>query len=94
MMKTTRTKAEEKFAASQKNFQQAMNEREKAKKAKAEQVVKLKALRLAKEAEDKKAEEEAAAVKAAAKRKKPVRAAKAAAKTPVKTTAEATAKAD
>ena len=76
-MKTARTKAEEKFNASEKNFKQAMREKEKEQVARAKHVTYLRDLRLAKEAADKKAADEAAAAKLRAKKKKtPVRAQK------------------
>jgi hypothetical protein len=67
MLKSGKLRAEEKFAATQKKYQQALNEKEKARQERAEHVASLRALRLAKEAADKKAAEKAAAEKAAAK---------------------------
>jgi peptidoglycan hydrolase CwlO-like protein len=69
----TRSKAEQKFAATQKKAKQAVKEKEKSWLELNERVAKLKALRLAKEAADKEAAEQAAAEKAAAKKKRPVR---------------------
>lgn len=69
-MKPARTKAEQKFAASDKAFKEVMRERQKEQIARAQHVEHLRALRLAKEAEDKKAEELAAASKPKTKRKK------------------------
>ncbi len=65
-----KSRAEEKFAATQKKDKQALKGKEKALQERAEHVANLKALRLAKEADDKKAAEEATAEKAAAKKKK------------------------
>ena len=72
MLKSIRTKAEERFAAIQKKDEQALKEREKARLEMAKHVAGLRALRLAKEAADKKAAEKAAE-KAATKTKKPSR---------------------
>ncbi len=69
MLKSIKSRAEEQFAATQKKDKQALKEKEKARQEKAEHVASLRALRLAKEAADKKA----AAEKAAAKNKKPSR---------------------
>ncbi len=60
MLKSVKSKAEEKFAAIQKKDKQALKEKEKALQERAEHVASLRALRLAKEAADKKAAEEAA----------------------------------
>ena len=68
MLKSARSRAEERFAATQKKDKQALNEKEKARQEEAENVARLRALRLVKEAADKKAAE-----KAAAKNKKPSR---------------------
>ncbi len=68
MLKSARSRAEEQFTATQKKDRQALNEKEKARQEEAENVARLRALRLAKEAADKKAAE-----KAAAKNKKPSR---------------------
>ena len=69
MLKSVKSRAEEKFSAIQKKDKPALKEKEKARKERAEHVADLRALRLAKEAADK----EAAAEKAAAKNKKPSR---------------------
>ncbi len=66
-MKSAKSRAEEQFAATQKKDKQALNEREEARQAEAEHMASLRALRLAKEAADKKVAEEAAIEKAAAK---------------------------
>ena len=63
-MKSVKSRAEEKFAATQKKDKQALNEKEKALQERAEHVASLRVLRLAKEAADK---------KAAAENKKPSR---------------------
>ncbi len=68
-----KSRAEEQFAATQKKDNQARKERDKASQERAEHVASLKALRLAKEADDKIAAEKAAAEKAATKKKKPSR---------------------
>jgi hypothetical protein len=73
MLKSVKSRAEEQFATTQKKDKQALKEREKARLERAEHVAGLRALRLAKEAADKKAAEKAAAEKAAAKSKKPSR---------------------
>ncbi|MCH7936756.1 MAG: hypothetical protein IH994_06655 [Proteobacteria bacterium] len=73
MLKSVKSKAEEKFAAIQKKDKQALKGKKKAQQERAKHVADLRALRLAKEAADKKAAEEAAAEKAAAKKKKPSR---------------------
>ena len=62
MWRSARTRAEEQFATPKKD-KQALNEKEKARQVAAEQVAKLRALRLSKEAADKEA----------AKRKGPAR---------------------
>ncbi len=69
MLKSVKTKAEEKFSAIQKKGKKVLKEKEKARLERAEHVASLRALRLAKEAADK----EAAAEKAAPKNKKPKR---------------------
>ena len=69
MLKSTRSRAEEKFAATQKKYKQAVKEKEKARQKELEHTASLRALRLAKEAADKEAAEEAAAKKEAAKNK-------------------------
>ncbi len=66
MLKTQMSFADEKRAAAQAKDNQAVKEREKARRERAEHGAKLRSLRLAKEAADK----EAAAEKAAAKSKK------------------------
>ena len=66
MLKSVKTSAEAKFAATQKKDKPALKEKEKARQERAEHVAGLRALRLAKEAADKKAAE-----KSAAKNKKP-----------------------
>ncbi len=68
MLKSVKTKAEEKFSAIQKKGKKVLKEKEKARLEKAEHVASLRALRLAKEVADKKAAE-----KEAAKTKKPSR---------------------
>ncbi len=70
MLKSTKSRAEEQFAATQKKDKLALNEKEKARQERAEHVASLRALRLAKEAADKQAAENDAAEKAAAKIKK------------------------
>ncbi|MEJ2122690.1 MAG: hypothetical protein P8Z76_18720 [Alphaproteobacteria bacterium] len=61
MQKTLRSRAEEKFAATQKKAKQALSEKEKARQAMTERMAKQRALRLAKEAADKQAAETAGA---------------------------------
>ncbi len=73
MLKSVKSKAEEKFAAIQKKDKQALKEKEKVRQERAGQVASLRALRLTKEAADKEAAEQEAAEKAAAKNKKPSR---------------------
>ncbi len=77
MQKSLRSQAEEHFAATQKKAAQAGKEKEKARKAEADHVAKLRALRLAKEAADKEAAAAAVppvkAKKPASKKKEPVR---------------------
>ena len=77
MQISAKSKAEEKFAAMQKKADRALQESEKIRQERTAQMAKLKALRLAKEAEDRATAEKLAAEKAAAKAKKPRRAAKA-----------------
>ena len=62
MFKTARLRAEEQFTATQKKDKQALKEKEKARQEIKQHVASLRALRLAKEAADRKAaaEEEAA----------------------------------
>jgi hypothetical protein len=64
MRRSVKSRAEEKFAASQKKADQALNEKEKARREVAEHVAMLRGLRLAKEAADKEAAEKEAAEKA------------------------------
>ncbi len=61
MSKSVKSRAEELFAATQKKDKQVLNEKEIARQERAERVASLRALRLAKEAADKKAAEKAAA---------------------------------
>ena len=69
-MNLERQRAEEQFTAIQKKDKQFLKEKEKARQVRAEHVARLRALRLAKEAADKKAAEKVAE-KEAAKNKKP-----------------------
>ena len=55
MLMSVRSKAEERFAATQKKVKPALNEKETARQERAEHVARLRALRLAKDAADKKA---------------------------------------
>jgi hypothetical protein len=55
MLMSVKSKAEKLFAATQKKNKQSLNENEKARQERAEQVARLRALRLAKEAADKEA---------------------------------------
>ncbi len=57
MLKSVKSRAEQQFAATQKKDQQALKEKEKARRERADHVAKLRALRLAKEAADKEAAE-------------------------------------
>jgi len=57
MSKSARSRAEEQFTATQKKDKQALKEKEKARQEREEHVASLRALRLAKEAADKKAAE-------------------------------------
>ena len=59
MQKSVRTRAEQQFAASQKEVKQALNEKEKVRQKMTERDAKLRSLRLAKEAANKEAAEEA-----------------------------------
>jgi hypothetical protein len=68
MMKLVKSRAEEQFAATQKKDNLARKDKDKASQERAKHVASLKALRLAKEADDK-----IAAEKATAKNKKPSR---------------------
>ena len=70
MLKSVKTSAEAKFAATQKKNKQVLKGKKKEQQERAEHVANLKALRLAKDAADKEAAEEAVAEKAAAKKKK------------------------
>ncbi len=72
MVKSAKSRAEEQFAAIRKKDRQALKEEEKALQERAEHVASLRALRLAKEADDKKSAE-VAAEEAAAEKKKPSR---------------------
>ena len=65
MLKSTKSRAEQQFATTQKKDKQALKEKEKARLERVEHVASLRALRLAKEAAD----EKAAAEKATAKNK-------------------------
>ncbi len=65
MLKSTKSRAEQQFATTQKKNKQALKEKEKARLERVEHVASLRALRLAKEAAD----EKAAAEKATAKNK-------------------------
>lgn len=53
MLKSVKSRAEQLFATNQKKDQQALKEKEQARRERAEHVAKLRALRLAKEAADK-----------------------------------------
>ncbi len=55
MLKSVKSRAEERFAATQKKVKPALNEQETARQERAEHVASLRALRLAKKAADKKA---------------------------------------
>ena len=70
MLKSVKSRAEEQFAATQKKNKQALKEKEKVRQERAEQVARLRALRLAKEATDKKIDAEKAAAKNPAAKKK------------------------
>jgi len=70
MAKSVNSRAEEKFAATQKKAKQALKDKDKAWQDLTDRVAKQRGLRLAKEAADKEAAEQAAAEKEAAKRKK------------------------
>ena len=59
MLKSVKSRAEEQFAATRKKDKQALKEKEKARQERAEHTARLRALRLAKEAVDKKAAEKA-----------------------------------
>lgn len=73
MQKSSRSRAEQQFAATQKKDRAALKEKEMAEQARAEHVAHLKSLRLARDAENRKAAEEAAAAKAAAKTSRKLR---------------------
>ena len=73
MRKSAKSRAEEQFAAIRKKDKQPLNENEKAQQERAENMARLRALRLAKEAADKEAAEKADTEKAAANNKKPSR---------------------
>jgi len=68
MAKSVNSRAEEKFAATQKKAKQALKEKDKAWQELTDRVAKQRGLRLAKEAADKEEAEQAAAEKAAAKK--------------------------
>lgn len=70
MQSTILSKADKQFAASQKKTEIALKEKEKLQLERAGQTANLRALRLAKEASDKKASEIAATEKATAKKRK------------------------
>ena len=70
MLKSIKSRAEEQFAATQKKNKQALKEKEKVRQERAKQVASLRALRLAKEAADKKIDAEKAAAKNPAAKKK------------------------
>jgi hypothetical protein len=67
MLKTAKSRAEKHFTATEKKEKQALREKEKALQQRDNHTANLRALRLAKEAADKKAAEEADAEKVAAK---------------------------
>ncbi len=79
MFKSVKLNAEQQFAATQKKGKQALEEKEKVRQEGADHVSKLRGLRLAKEAADKKIADKAALEKLAAKTKKKAPAAAAAA---------------
>ncbi len=58
MLKSLKSRAEEKFAATQKKDEQALTEKENAWQQRMEHTARLRALRLAKEAADKKKEDD------------------------------------
>ena len=76
MQISAKSKAEEKFAATQKKAARALQEDEKIRHERTEHMAKLRALRLAKEAADQEAADIITAEKAAVKAKKSTRAAK------------------
>ena len=61
MRKSAKSRAEEQFTATQKKDKLVLKEKEKAQQERADHVARLRALRLAKEAADRKAAEKAAA---------------------------------
>jgi hypothetical protein len=69
MWKSAKSRAEEQFAATQNKGKKALTEEDKARQERVEHTARLRALRLAKEAADKKAADEAADEKTAAKNK-------------------------
>ena len=69
MRKSVRSRAEEKFAATQKKGKQVLKEKEKAQQEITERMARQRGLRLAKEAADKEAAEQVETEKAAAKNK-------------------------
>ena len=69
-MKTTRSRAEEQFAAIQTQSKRAQTEREIGQQERAQQISNLRALRLAKEAADRECATNASATKTAAEDKK------------------------
>ena len=73
MSNTVRSKAEDRFAASQKKDAQALKDREEKRRKDAAHVAKLRALRLAKEVADREAAEAVDARKKAARKKTPSR---------------------
>ncbi len=73
MKNAAKLRAEKQFAGTQKMENRALIEKEEAQQERAELVANLRALRLTKEAADKKTAEKAAAAKAAAKNKMPSR---------------------
>lgn len=73
MFKSVKLNAEEQFAATQKKDMKAQKEKQSAQQEEADHISKLRALRLAKEAADKKAAKKAAAEKLTAKSNKATR---------------------
>jgi len=69
MQKSSRSRAEEQFAATQKKAKQALSEKERARQAITDRMAKQKGLRLAKEAADKEVADKETADEAAAKTK-------------------------
>jgi hypothetical protein len=70
MLTSTKSRAEEQYAATQKKNKQALKQKEEAQLVSDQKIARLRALRLAKEAEDRKVAEKEAAQKVAAKKKK------------------------